>query len=381
MRRWRSRLLLGCLVLAAVAVLTIHQGPGAAHHGSSAARATATPRPRQTAPARPAARLPTVLTVGHHVLGVTAGWELFARGPADLIAIQLARGRITLTAVPQLVTGNPIVAFLVGPHEAIVRSADLVPGYMIRDGSPARQLTGPLAGGGPLIPGPDPGHAWVMSGTVVHPSLSLVGLNGSPTGVSIRVPQGGPQLPATASPDGRGYVLMQDNVFNLYDAGPTWDRTVSETVLATGPARWLVVGCDAAYRRCHNEVMNPVTGARRVLPGRPLPGLYGLFNQQLPPLGVVSPDGTTAAVPVPGKYGNVMVRLVDLRSGVSHAIPVQLAAVPSNESMVWSPDGNWLFVVGSGGRLLAVNAHSRRVQGLGVTLPYVTQVAIRDAPG
>ncbi len=381
MRHWRSRLLLGCLVLAAVAVLTMHAGPGTAHHGSSAGRATAAPRLRRTASARPAARSPTVLTVGRHLLGVTAGWQLFARGPADLIAIQLARGRITLTAVPQLVTGNPIVAFLVGPHEAIVRSSDLVPGYVIPDGSPARQLTGPLAGSGPLIPGPDPGHAWVMSGTVVHPSLSLVGLNGSPTGVFIRVPPGGPELPATAFPDGRGYVLMQDNVFDLYDAGPSWDRIVPATVIATGPARWLVIGCNAAYQRCRNEVMNPATGAWRVLPGRPLAGPYGLYNQQLPPLGVVSPDGSTAAVPVPGKYGNVMVRLVDLRSGASHPIPVQLAAVPSNESMVWSPDGNWLFVVGSGGRLLAVNAHSRQVQGLGVTLPYVTQVAIRDAPG
>jgi hypothetical protein len=312
---------------------------------------------------------------------VRAGWELFARGPAALVSVQLARGRLTVPAVPQLETGNPIVSFLIGPHEAIVRSADLVPGYLIPDGSAARPLTGPLAGSGPLIPGPDPGHAWVMSGTVVSPSLSLVGLDGRPTGVFIRVPQGGVQLPATAVPDGRGYVLLQTSTSGLYDAGPTWDRPVNASIVATGLTRWLVVGCNAFYRHCRNEVMNPATGTARSLPGPPLPGLYGLYYQNLPPLGVVSPDGATAAIPVADNYGNITLRLINLSSGVSHAVAVQLAANPSNESLAWSPDGNWLFVAASGGRLLAVNAHSRHVQGLGVTLPYVTQVAVRDAPG
>ncbi len=183
----------------------------------------------------PPVQRPTVRTVGHRLLGVTAGWELFARGPADLIAVQLARGRITSTAVPQLATGNPIVSFLIGPHEAIVRSADLVPDYVIPDGGAARQLTGPLAGIGPLIPGPDPGHAWIMSGTAAQPSLSLLGLNGKPTGTFIRIPQGGDQLPTTAMPDGRGYVLMLGSANDLYDAGPTWARPVGGVVVATGP--------------------------------------------------------------------------------------------------------------------------------------------------
>ncbi len=370
--RWLSRLLLACLVLAAVAVLAIHSGSGAAHPDNGAGD------PRGATKAGPPARPPTVVTVGRRLLGVSAGWELFARGPADLVSIQLARGRISSTAVPQLETGNPIVFFLIGPHEAIVRSADLVPAYVIPDGAAARQLTGPLAGGGPLIPGPDQGHAWIMSGTAVHPSLSLVALNGRPTGMVIRVRPGGGQLPFTALPDGRGYVLMQGNPSTIYDAGPTWDRPVPGVVVASGPARWLIVGCNAF---CHNEVIDPATGARRQLPGPPVPGLYGIYYQNLPPLGVVSPDGSTAAVPVSDNYGDVTVRLINLDSGASHALAVRLAASPSNESMAWSPDSEWLFVAAGGGRLLAVNAHSLHVQSLGVTLPYVTQVAVRDAPG
>ena len=80
-------------------------------------------------------------------------------------------------------------------------------------------------------------------------------------------------------------------------------------------------------------------------------------------------------------YGNTRVHLINLTTGADDAIPVRLSANPSNESMAWSPDGNWLFVCASGGRLVAVNAHKRHVQSLGFTLPYVTQVAIRDAPG
>ncbi len=85
-------------------------------------------------------------------------------------------------------------------------------------------------------------------------------------------------------------------------------------------------------------------------------------------------------MPIPDNYGNITVHLIDLTTGASHGVAVRLAATPSNESMTWSPDGSWLFVAASGGRLVAVNPRTRRVQGLGVTLPYVTQVTVRDAP-
>ena len=383
-RSWLSRLLLACLVLGAVAVVIIHPGQGAAHDGSGANH------PGRAGAAGLPARPPIVITAGHRLLGVTGGWQLFARGPGDLVSVQLARGRVTWTAVPQLESGNPDVIFLVGPHEAIVRSADFVPGYVIPDGSGARLLTGPLADGGPLISGPDPGHAWIISGAPTDPSFSLVSLDGRSAGPFIHVPLGeGPihvplgdgPLPGTAVPDGRGYVLMETSTSGLFDAGPTWDRPVSGDVIAIGSARWLVVACDVSYQHCHNEVTDPATWTQRQLPGAPVPGLAGLYYPDWPPLGVVSPDGSIAAVPVTDNSGNVTLHLIDLRSGADRAVPVQLAATPSNECMAWSPDGTWLFVAASGGRLLAVNARSRHVQGLGVTLPQITQVAVRDAAG
>lgn len=292
--------------------------------------------------------------------------------------------------MPPLQSGSPDVIFLVGPHEVIVRSADFVPGYLIPDGAGARLLTGPLAAGGPLIPGPDPGQAWIMSGTPADPSFSLVSLDGRSAGHFIHVPLGdGPihvplgdgPLPATAVPDGRGYVLMKTSTSGLFDAGPTWDRPVNGNVIATGSARWLVVTCDVGYQHRHDDVIDPATGTQRQLAGAPAPDLSGLYYQDWPPLGVVAPDGSTAAVPVRDNNGNITLHLIDLRSGADRAVAVQLAASPSNDCIAWSPDGTWLFVAASGGRLLAVNARSRRIQGLGVTLPQVTQLAIRDAAG
>ncbi len=45
--------------------------------------------------------------------------------------------------------------------------------------------------------------------------------------------------------------------------------------------------------------------------------------------------------------------------------------------MAWSPDSRWLFVAAADGKLLAVNARTGQAKSLGVTLPAVSQVAIR----
>jgi hypothetical protein len=364
--RWLTRLILACLVLGAVAAVALRPGNGPAHPGRRA------PPP------------PVVITVGHPLLGVTAGWELFARGPGVLVAVRLARGQITETTMPSLQTGNPDVAFLVSSREAIVRSADYAPGYLVPAGSGARLLTGPLAGGGPLIPGPKPQQAWVLAGPPTRPSLSLVTLTGRPLGEFIRFPLGGPQLPATAVSDGRGYVLLLTSTYSIFDAGPTWERPVGDSVVAVGPTGWLIVACDPILRRCRGEVIDPVTGARRVLPGPSLssPGQPSVGYVAWPPMGVISPDGSIAAVPLMlGSATAMTVHLISLRSGADTPVAVQLAGAAASQSLAWSPDSKWLFAAAAGGRLLAVDARTGQVRSLGLSLPYVTQVAVQDAPG
>lgn len=369
--RWRYWALLACLVLAAAVLVAVrasgqHTHPAAKH---PAVTATHLPPPRVT-------------EAGRRLLGVSAGWELFARGPDDLVRIQLARGRVTRTYVPPLASGNPDVSFVIGAHEAIIRSTDLVPGYVVPDGGRARQLTGALAGSGPLISGPAGTQAvWVTAGSTAPSiwTMSLVTLTGHRSGSVIRFPPGGPQLPATAVSDGRGDVLVVSETATVYDAGPGWDRPLPGTVIATGPADWLTVDCAAQAQHCRNRVIDAADGTQRTLPGRAVGQIYSFT---WPPTGVTAPDGSTAAVGISEHDGAVTVHLIDLHTGAVRDLHVPLG--PRSDSgaytseMAWSPDSRWLFVAESGGKLAAVDAGTGRAESLGVSLPAVSQVAIRS---
>jgi hypothetical protein len=326
-----------------------------------------------------------VIIIGHPLLGVTADWQVFARGPDDLLRIELARGRIVQTYVPTLETASPAVAFLVGQQEAVIRPADLVPGYVVPDNGQARQLTGVLAGGGPMVAGPAGSQsAWMTSGPPILPELSLATLTGHRSGPSIHFQPGGPQLPDTAVSDGRGDVLVTDGHFDDYDAGPGWDRLVPGTIVAVGPAAWLVNVCSARYVHCRDEVVDPATGTRRILPGPAFAAAP--YYLSWPPTGVTAPDGSTAAVAETGRRGWLTLHLIDLRTGVTRELDVPfgppgsdlpLGSESNEQSMAWSPDGRWLFVAAYGGKLVAVNPRTGRAETLGVSLPAVDQVAVR----
>jgi dipeptidyl aminopeptidase/acylaminoacyl peptidase len=174
--------------------------------------------------------------------------------------------------------------------------------------------------------------------------------------------------------------LVTDSSFSVYDTGPGWDRPVPGTVIAVGPTEWLVDGCDALYGECRNEVVDVSSGTLRALPG---PAPPDPFYFSWPPTGVISPDGSTAAVAENGRNEQLTLHLVDLRTGATMDLGLPLAApdgsLPAGgeSSMVWSPDGRWLFVATAGGKLLAVDPLTGRAESLGVSLPAVDQVAIR----
>lgn len=175
-----------------------------------------------------------ITEVGHPLLGVRAGWELFGRGDGVVVRIQLAQGRITRTTIPVLRSGGP-VSFLVGPNLAIVRPLDFVPGYVIPDGKPARQILASLSLGqsGPVFPGPDPTHIWVQN-LGGPPGLVLTPLDGAGAGaVTISIPPG--SSPLDAVPDGAGYLLFPATG-GVYDARPDGlHRITGGALLAVGP--------------------------------------------------------------------------------------------------------------------------------------------------
>lgn len=70
-------MLLVCLVVVTALVVAVRS---AGHQGRPGTGALPGPPPVR------------VISAGHRLLGVQAGWQLFARGPDDLLRIQLARG-------------------------------------------------------------------------------------------------------------------------------------------------------------------------------------------------------------------------------------------------------------------------------------------------
>jgi hypothetical protein len=300
-------------------------------------------------------------------LGLRASWELFGYGSGWVVRIQFASGRIIRTAVPPVLSGGP-VSFVVGPHQVIIRPLDWVPGYLVPDGRPARLLSGALGKGGTVIPGPQPGTVWVQAGFQVT-SMPLVRMDGTKVGVFLRLPPGGPWQ---AIPDGRGYALFGGADYaGLYDATPGGFRRIAGTLAAVGPTGWLIVDCHVG-RRCSNVVVDQSDGARRILPGPstdPAPG-------EAP--GVIAPDGSAAAV-VRVRGDQVTLHLLNLVSGADQQISVSLdQESAADQTLAWSPDSRWLFIVAAYGKLAAVNARTLHVQGLNVELPPIGQIAIRN---
>jgi DNA-binding beta-propeller fold protein YncE len=354
--RWLSRLALACVVVGAVVLVVARSG---GHHRSS---------PPAPAPQPPV----TVTDVGHSILGIRAGWELFALRQRALVSVQFASGRITRTALPPP-EGDGIVSVIPDPAAVLIRPLDNVPGYLVPDGQPARQLTGLLARGALLLPGPGPAEVWDIGATG---PIALVGASGRQQ-VAHLTAEPAQFPPQSAMADGRGNVLILDDSGQLYDAGPGLLRPVGALVVAVGPRNWLGLNCGQGAG-CHDVVINAATGATRVLPGSPLAVINLPWPEQA---GAVSPDGATAAVIAQGRDGAAVLDLVDLGSGAVTPVAVPVAALASSQTIAWSPDSRWLFVVTVHGTLAAVNARSGQVHDLGLGLSGLSQVVIRPASG
>ena len=357
-RPWLPTLLLACLVVGAV--FAVIRQSGSPHNPPAPHPAPSPPPPAVT-----------VTDVGHPLLGITSDWQLFGLSASTMVEVQLKAGRITRTSLPQQEGSGP-VSFIVGPHQAIIRPLDNVPGYVVPDGRPARPLTGILARGDLLLPGPRPAEEWVVSGS--GNTLPLLGPGGKPTSVSVTPPRRWPAQSAMA--DGRGDVLLFDEHGQQFDGGPGSLRPVGALLVAIGPKRWLGLACQRG--RCRNVVIDVATRARRTLAGPPVSVVTWPWPWEP---GVVSPDGATAAVIEAGGRGHVFLNLVDLASGAATTIDAPMTQTSSSQMLAWSPDSRWLIVVDANGQLLAVNRLSHRVQSLGVPLPIVTQIAVRPPPG
>jgi hypothetical protein len=292
-----------------------------------------------------------------------AGWELFGRTADALIRIDPARGRITRTPVPRIGSTGP-ASLVVGRDWAMLRPLDFVPGYLIPDGQPARELTGVLNQGGMVAPGPDGASLWI-SAPPGYDTVRLVDLNGRPAGPEIEVPLG---MDGTPIPDGTGYLVF-NGVGGSYAARPEGVRRITTgALIAIGPTRWLAYECDERYA-CGIVVIDRRTGAHRKVSDAAI--------QPSGPSGVVSSDGAQAAVTLGLRTAPPTLSLMDLASGELRGVFIPNGVRTDAGGMVWSPDGRWLFVTGAGGRVFAID-RAGTVHDLGPDLPSVIQLTVRS---
>jgi hypothetical protein len=318
-------------------------------------------------PARAGAGTVKVTDLGRPLLPVPGDWELFGQGPGVVVRLELGRGRVTRTSVPEVGSSRPIF-FVVGQDRALVHPMDLVPGYVVRDGKPAAQLPPALDQAASVFPGPDPQHVWAETETGTTWALSLLTLDGRPGGIQVPIPKD-----ATVQASDRAGNVVMFGIGGMYNLrGDGMHRITSGTLLAVGPTRWLTLECDESYH-CESVVIDRVTETRRTLNTS-----LDSYEQNA---GAISPDGRTAALLQPNGLGSSNVHLLDLVTGADRLTGVTTSSDQTlgGRTFVWSPDSRWLFVTNGAGRVLAINPAGQATP-LAVHVGTVGQLALRTGP-
>jgi hypothetical protein len=340
----------------------------------------ATPTPSPTTPEATARPTPIPLPPG--LVAVTQlprplldgrPLDLFGFSSNSIVRIQIATGRITRTVLPPL--SDVGLSFVPIRRGVLVHRDDGGPTYLVRDGRSPQEADPALAGPGPLLPGPDLDHVWMMGAKDPVAYIELIGVDGHATGVAVTMPSYRSSDPI---PDGAGYPLVF-GIGGTYWARPDGlTRVTTGVVFAGGPIGWLVADCDQRAR-CSGALVTR-TGSRRTVPGLLGPDLL-VGNPSLP-AGALSPDGGTAALFVGDPARNMRLVLIDLATGKRR--PTDLAIVAGNvsQSLAWTSDGRWVFAVDSSARIIAIDAATARGQPLVPdtivpALPFIEQIALR----
>jgi hypothetical protein len=346
--------------------------------GSAPPSGAATPSPTttRTATVRPSLSLPpgqvVVTQLPDPILDGPA-LDLFGFSDNALIRVELARGRVTRTSLPAL--ADIRVAFVPIRGGVLVHREDGGPSYLVRDGRRPEEAPPQLSGPGPMLPGPDLDHVWVMDAAGATPTLRLLRRDGRRTGTSVALPRYSAYEPVA---DGAGYALIY-GVGGAYSARPEGlTRVTTGAVMATGRTGWLALDCDE-HAVC-SAVLVDRSGRRRAVAGVVAPDVG--FGAPAVPDGALAPDGRTAALYVGDPSRALRLVLVDLGSGDRMQTDLTLVGGAVSQSLNWSPDGRWLFGVDSSARMVAVDPPTGRLQllvpdTLVPAIPVVRQVAVR----
>jgi hypothetical protein len=337
---------------------------------------TPSPTTSRTATVRPAPRPTPVQVVVTQLPGPLLdgrSLDLFGFSSNAIVRVEVAAGRVTRTVLPPL--SDVGLSFVPIRGGVLVHRDDGGPTYLIRDGRGLQEADRALAGPGPLLPGPDLDHVWMMGASDAVPNIRLMGIDGHPTGVAVTLP---PYRWSDPIPDGGGYPLVF-GIGGTYWARPDGlTRVTTGAVCAGGPVGWLVADCDE-HARCSGALVTR-SGSRRTVQGLIDPEL-AVGNPPFPE-GVLSPDGRTAALFVGDPALNMRLVLFDLASGKRRPTDLIMVGGSVSQSLAWTADGRWLFAVDSSARIISIDPASGRSRllvpdSIVPALPVFEKIALR----
>lgn len=307
-----------------------------------------------------------VTEVGEPMLGVTGDWELIAYGRVTVSRIELDRGQVTTTELPDVRSSGP-VSLLAGPDWTIVSPwEDDVPAYLVPDGKPARELRlQDYGGGGRLFPGPQPDRFWMEDldqGNAREITLHLSLVTGERIGVPITLPNSD-----AITPDGAGYVLAP-MTGGTYVFRPKVDgvrRVTIGRVDAVSADFLLATECDQRAL-CFRTLISRATGQRRTV-GRSV-GPTARSRH------AIAPDGS---ISVEVRDNGLFV--TDLVTGGGQLYDVLVRPGFPDSGVVFSPDSEWLFGIGHDGEVVAIDTDTFQAHDLGASLGRISQLTIRTS--
>jgi hypothetical protein len=356
---WWLLLVLVLAVLVGGTVIGLHVAlpptdtvPRPAAATSPAVQATAAPPVTTPTPSRLQPGAPVVIKAGDGPLlpGIGAG-QVYVQSATGIFWIELATGRITRTATPDLQEHS---TFLAGSGWVLVKSRWSSSGVLVRDGQPASPLAHQFDAEGFLHAGPR-GRLWMEPEPGTDPTasttLQLADLDGQLLGRSITAPRSA--APYAIAPDGHGGVLMTNRggVYLLESGRPrqaTHIRLVSRgDLIAAGGRRLLVWDCDPRAR-CEMVLVDQRTGHRTLRPAtaRTLLAEGGISIDRNDYGDVsLSPDGTHLAVMANDSAGTFRTHVIDLRSGRDTLLPGAGPDSNVNRQLTWSTNSRWLLAL------------------------------------
>jgi hypothetical protein len=331
---------------------------------------------RTSSQPRPPAPVPVPVPDGQQVVAdvrrpLVGGQHLnvFGFTQQEVVRVELATGRVTRTGLGGL--EHVPVEIVPVRGGVLVHSRDDGRCFFVRDDRPTSGAVPALERSGPMLPGPDLDHVWVMSEPDPNAPMELVTLDGRRTMTGVA---GSVRPSSYPVPDGGGYPLVL-GVTGTYWLSPQGPRRVTTgAVVADGPTGWLVLESDDAGRR--GGVLVERTGHRRPVsflsptaPARP-EGVVG---------GTLSPNGRRAALYEGDPARPLRLDLVDLATGATVPTGVRLFAGTVLRSPRWSPDGRLVVSVDESGGIVAVDTSTGRTAPLVPpdVLPTLEDVAIR----